>query len=94
MSNVIEFKKPEQKDPHGSGEAFCLSCKHEWVAVAPAGETQLECPKCHTMKGLWKYPFAPADGDFMWKCNCGNNLFYLTPQGHLCANCGILQQYN
>jgi hypothetical protein len=27
------------------------------------------------------------------ECNCGNRLFYLTPDGHMCANCGIYQGY-
>lgn len=90
MSNVIEFAK---KEPHAAGEAFCFQCGHTWVAVAPAGETQLECPSCHTMKGLWKFPFAPSEGQLVRECNCGNQLFYLTPEGHLCANCGTYQTY-
>ena len=92
MSNVIEFKKPE-KDPHGQGEALCIGCGHEWQAVAPVGVTRFECPECHAMKGLWRFEFAPAEGQMVRECNCGNQLFYLTPDGHLCANCGIYQEY-
>lgn len=91
MSNVIAFKKVNEQ--HGSGEAFCLQCKHEWVAVAPTGTIQLECPECHTLKGLFKFPFNIEVGQLVRACNCGNQLFYLSPEGHLCANCGIYQGY-
>lgn len=90
MSNIVEFKRPEQ---HGAGEAFCFQCKHEWVSVAPTGTVQLECPNCHTMKGLFKFPFNVEEGDLVRVCNCGNSLFRLTPEGHLCVNCGIYQRY-
>lgn len=45
------------------------------------------------MKGKWKFEFAPSEGQMVRECNCGNQLFYLTPDGHLCANCGIYQAY-
>ena len=92
MSNVLVFKAPEQQT--ATGEAFCLQCKHEWIAVAPTGNVRLECPECHTMKGLWRFEFAPAEGQLWRECNCGNHLFYLTPEGHMCANCGIYQGYD
>jgi hypothetical protein len=90
-NNVIKFEK---KDHHASGEAFCFKCRKEWVAVAPVGTVQLECPECHTMKGLFKFPFNVEVGQLVRECNCGNQLFYLTPEGHLCANCGIYQLYD
>lgn len=92
MSNILPFERqrPEQT---GAGEAFCIACDHSWVAVAPTGTTTFECPVCHTMKGKWKFEFAPSDGQLARTCNCGNQLFYLTPDGHLCANCGIYQSY-
>lgn len=90
-NNVIQFEK---KDPHASGEAFCFQCRKEWIAVAPVGTVQLECPECHTMKGLFKFPFNVKVGQLVRECNCGNQLFYLTPEGHLCANCGIYQRYD
>lgn len=92
MSNVIEFDANANK-PHGAGEAFCFQCDHHWTAVALAGTTQLECPSCHTMKGLFKFPFAPSAGQLVRQCACENQLFYLTPDGHMCANCGIYQEY-
>ena len=90
MADVVEFKKREQ---HGQGEAFCLGCGHAWQAVAPTGTTRFECPECHAMKGLWRFEFAPTTGQMVRECNCGNQLFYLTTEGHLCANCGTYQSY-
>lgn len=94
--SVIEFKKPaaEDKERYMTGEAFCLQCKHEWIATAPAGEVELECPECHTMKGLFRWPCAPAEESLRRECQCGNQLFYIQPYGHLCANCGIYQDYD
>lgn len=92
MTNIIEFKKPEY-DPHGSGEAFCLQCHHEWIAVVPVGTTQLECPECHTMKGLLKFAYSPSDDQLVRECNCGNQYFWITPDGHMCPNCGTYQSY-
>ena len=44
---VIDFTKAKAElDPHISGDARCLACKHEWVAVAPIGTIWLECPAC------------------------------------------------
>ena len=80
-------------EKHGAGEAFCLRCKHEWVGVAPIGADQLECPSCLTMKGVFRFPFEPKVGEVWRECGCGNHLFYLTPEGHLCPNCGIYQSY-
>lgn len=90
MGAVVEFKR---KEPHGSGEAFCIGCGHEWVAVAPVGVTHLQCPECKTMKGHFKFEYYPEVGSFVRECNCGNQLFYLTKDGHLCPNCGTYQTY-
>jgi hypothetical protein len=92
--SVLAFKRNEYADvQHGSGPAFCIACAHEWIAVAPTGTTQLECPKCKAEKGHWKFEFMPKVGDLVRECNCGNQLFYLTTEGHMCANCGIYQSY-
>lgn len=94
--SVIPFKRPEpepEPEPHGSGEAFCIGCSHTWVAVAPVGTVDLQCPKCLCHKGKWKFEFFPSEGQMVRVCNCGNQLFYLTPDGHLCANCGTYQEY-
>lgn len=79
---------------HGEGEAFCLSCDHTWRSVAPTGTIALECPACRRMTGKWRFEFYPADGQMVRECGCGNQLFYLTTEGHLCANCGVYQRYD
>lgn len=92
---VVPFKRPEKPpaEQHGSGPAFCLSCDHTWEAVAPTGVEAFECPNCKRFSGHWRGEFTPAPGQLVRACNCGNQLFYLTPEGHLCANCGIYQSY-
>ena len=90
--SLAAFK--EARTQHGQGEAFCLSCDHVWQAVAPTGAGRLECPACRRQTGLWKFEFAPPPGQMVRQCNCGNQLFYLTPEGHLCASCGIYQRYD
>lgn len=93
---VIPFARrqaAETTEQHGTGEAFCIGCGHTWTAVAPTGTLAFECPACHAVKGKWKFEFFPPAGQMVRGCDCGNQLFYLTPDGHLCANCGIYQRY-
>ena len=26
----------------------------------------------------------------VWQCNCSSHLFFLTPDGAMCSNCGII----
>ena len=59
---------------------------------SPNRNRRSECPNCHTQKGKWKFEFAPAEGTLVRECNCGNQLFYLTTEGHMCANCGTYQK--
>ncbi len=95
-ARVIKFCKKDAVIEHeqtAAGEAFCLQCSHEWVATAPTGTERLECPKCLTMKGLFKFEHGPNDNELRRECNCGCQLFYLTPEGHMCPNCGIYQSY-
>jgi hypothetical protein len=33
-------------------------------------------------------------GDMVRECRCGNQLFYIKPEGHMCANCGTVQDYS
>jgi hypothetical protein len=94
VADVIPFGKkpsPEQVTEtvaHGIGRAFCMSCFHHWDAAVPVGTTEFECPECHAMKGRWKFTFYPSEDTMVRECRCGNQLFYLTPEGHLCAECG------
>lgn len=90
MGTVVSLlPKPKQDDPHIAGLAHCIACGHGWTSVAPIGSVWLECPECKTEKGLMKFPCVretPA-----WVCNCGNQLFYATPDGFYCPNCGNWQ---
>jgi len=90
-AKILEFKKPEPNEQTGFGLAFCIDCNHEWQAVAPTGTTFLECPECKTMKGKYRFEFQPETRRV---CNCGNDLFHLTREGHLCPRCGIYQRYD
>ena len=87
---IVDFPQDKQ---FIVGEAFCIQCKHEWVAVAIAGTIFFECPNCCTHKGLLKYPIDINEGEVYRECRCGNSLFRITPEGHLCPNCGIYQNY-
>ena len=91
MGEVIAFNK---LDPHATGEAVCISCKHEFIAVAPVGEVWFDCPECGIEKATWKYVFKFKAGTEIRVCACGNELFYLTREGHACALCGKYQQYD
>jgi len=84
MGDIVSI---ESQKPHKTGEAICMSCKEEWIAVAPAGVVWLECPKCKTEHGLFKFPCSYSDKSH-WECNCGNDLFHVTPDGYYCPNCG------
>lgn len=92
MATITEFKRKceESEGPHMSGEAKCMQCKYEWVAVAPIGTYWLECPSCGAIKGFFKY-YALRDGDH-WMCSCGNSNFYIVKKGIYCPNCGDWQE--
>jgi len=91
--SVIEFKRRKPEVQTACGEAFCIACDHRWTAVAPTGTIDLECPNCKSMKGHWAFAFSPDVGQLVRSCDCGNQLFLLTPEGHMCANCGLYQGY-
>ena len=85
MNNITNI---QEKMPHLAGEAKCLACKHEWAAVAPIGATELDCPKCELYKGVFKGLTIPEE---LWQCDCGNEHFYISPTGSMCARCGLTQ---
>lgn len=90
MGDVITFEA--QKEEHLSGEAICSCCGYEWVAVAPVGVKQLECPQCKTMKGLFRNPVAPRS-EYVWECGCGCRLFFISPDFNQCYQCGQIQNF-
>jgi len=98
---ILQFKKPvDQTIPKdhtpistklATGIAVCMTCKHEWNTAAPVGTLYLQCPDCS---------FSPIMAKAVANCaaeesvgDCGNDLFYITPKGHLCPNCGNYQEY-
>ena len=81
----------EAREPHLKGDARCVACAHTWVAVAPVGTTWLECPSCHTEKGLFVAACWPGKGIGVWTCHCGCDVFFLTPRSVQCPNCGTAQ---
>mgnify|MGYP006321819925 FL=1 len=75
-----------EREPHTSGKAKCQSCAHEWVAVAPVGTYELECPECAATKGY--YLGAMLRGEETFVCNCGCDVFRISPvHGPYCVNC-------
>jgi len=84
VSNILDNK------PHISGNAVCLCCGSKWVAVAEIGSVELECPECHTYKGVYEGMTAPDD---IWQCDCGNQHFYISRDAAVCARCGLSQVF-
>ena len=78
------------RNPHLTGPAKCLACRHGWVAVAPTGTIWLECPSCTLERGRFVAQ-VQRDGPH-WHCNCGNDLFQITEECTYCPNCGAEQE--
>ncbi len=76
----------EERQPHMSGEAACLVCKHKWAAVAPVGTHEFECPQCGSFKGYMVNPV--VRGSEVFECFCGCDVFRISPElGPYCVNC-------
>ncbi len=93
MNDTVDLKEYKQsKEPHCSGVAKCLVCHHEWVAVAPVGTIELECPKCECVRGFYKYAFGPHENDSIYTCKCGSEVFSFIFRKNfhrmICKNCG------
>jgi len=88
MADVINI---DEQRPHLTGEARCVACGHTWVAVAPVGTKELECPECLTEKGLYRYNVVPNGK--IWECDCGCDLFFVLPTGFQCYQCGTEQRF-
>lgn len=73
-----------------SGDAICVACSYEWVTdrvEAPVFE--LECPSCHSMRGVFKGPVILPEKALVATCNfCRGQLFMMTTEGHFCICCG------
>lgn len=96
MTNITSLdqhrkRDAEEKDPHLSGYGKCISCRHEWVSVAPVGVTALECPQCETMTGVWSSMIYPHEDVEIWQCDCGGDVFWLLRDAFMCLRCGTEQ---
>lgn len=89
MGDVVDFSKEKQeREPHAEGLAKCMQCGHEWHAVAPVGQLDLDCPSCGTYHGVFKGQFVP-EGQLVYFCECRNDLFNQLENGFLfCPHCG------
>lgn len=74
---------------HLCGKARCLTCKHEWQAVAPVGTTTLTCPACGHDGHMIGEVITAGD---QWRCYCGWFLFRMDRQGIYCPQCGEYQR--
>ena len=83
----------EGEDFHMTGDVLCTACKNEWTGVVPVGTHELECPRCHTMKGVFKHHLAPVTNE-VWACNCGNKLFFILKNDIQCIECGTTTNKN
>lgn len=91
MTNVTSLVKArEERTPHMHGPCLCLDCRHEWQGVAPVGAVWLECPACSLKRGRFLFDVDYGETK-RWTCNCGNDLFRITPSATYCPNCGQTQ---
>jgi hypothetical protein len=62
-----------------TGSAKCLSCAHEWIAVAHPGRAMfnIECPKCGTFRGQLVQPVIPSEETIVFQHKCG--CYYYVP---------------
>lgn len=86
MSGVIDIASRRSR-PTLEGPARCLSCRHDWIAVAPTGTVALDCPACGLNKGQFIH-LAVREDRLHWRCACSNDLFHVTPDGYYCPVCG------
>lgn len=90
MGEVVYINNVKDGDgAHMTGDVMCTSCQNEWTGVVPVGTHELQCPRCHTMHGVFKHQLAPVSPT-TWHCNCGNQLFFLLKGEIQCVKCGVM----
>lgn len=94
-AQVIPLRVPPAEPARLEGLARCLACHHEWRAAQPVGSYAdgMECPTCHTLRGVWVHPLVLADGADRFVCQCRNDLFMLTRTGTFCVLCGEIKDF-
>lgn len=91
-------EKNTKKERTITGKARCLSCKHEWVQIAPESEDGYydlwhECPLCGLNFGRFINDIC-EDGKKVWSCGgCGNELFKVAEEHIYCPLCGKIQTF-
>ena len=87
MGSVLSLAEARQeREPHMSGAAACMACHTAWVATAPVGTHELECPACHATKGY--FVASVMRGEEYFECDCGCDVFRIEPTvGPYCVNC-------
>lgn len=93
--NVISLEAArEERTPHLSGTLYCVGCQHKAVLVIPLSMALdwVECPACRLLKAKLFGKITEADTQH-WTCNCGNDLFHVTPEHAYCPNCGAEQNF-
>ena len=86
---IVSFSEAKAaREPHVQGKAFCIACNHNWRGVWPLGVTELECPECKRMMGRSTFEISPQEGQMVYECNCGNQLFNILSDRIHCPSCG------
>lgn len=95
--NVVDLQRVRderaaRQDQHTVGETVCLGCRHTWHGVIPCSTNVVECPSCHTMKGV-RATLVGWDLK-LWTCRtdgCSDNQYlHLTKSGPYCPHCGTM----
>lgn len=88
MGEVIDCRFRDEMQ----GAAKCLNCEHMWTGKLPVGQTELQCPECLTMKGVFVWPIIPEEG---FECaNCGNIVWYVGLNGIWCSHCATHYEFD
>lgn len=89
---IVDIEKERlDRSPHLVGKAICINCNHQWTAIAPVDTKWMECPECHLMRGHY-FHHAAAPEEYLYTCECGNQLFMVTASGMWCPNCAVYLQ--
>lgn len=96
-ATIIQLRKTEEREHHLSGGALCCQCGHKWAAMRPIStEIWLECPACHSQKGMLPWPIVPPEDSAMWTCDCLGSVFSVFVRKDdsmeiMCCSCGTYQ---
>jgi len=90
-NKIIDLQKAkDERTPHLSGKARCLTCHYDFVAVMPVGCQTVTCSKCgHDAHMLGE---VVTNGD-QWRCtSCRWFLFRVDRHSIYCPKCGQYQR--